>query len=319
MTKEKEKYCEICTFWQRVAAFAVDMGILVLLGMIIGAVFSGWLATTGAWGRLLGFGIAALYFAIGDSGITGGKTPGKKITGIKVVNILGEPINAFRCFTRASILLLPFFLYGIMLPPSAFTSAATVVITFVFLGVSAGLIYFYIFNHRTRQAFHDIAAGTYVAKAGSTGKVARDEHASRSVPAVHFIIFLAILPVTLSLSLLADYAMKKPFKDFGVSYDNVIRINNVIMDFDEVYYSYMDTGEGKIRGENEKARYLECFIYVYDRIVFTRENAEKMAKIILSNYNDAEDLDLVFINFEYGFDIGIARNREEISYPIEVK
>ncbi|HMB01419.1 MAG TPA: RDD family protein [Spirochaetota bacterium] len=319
MKKKKQKDCDICTFWQRAAAFAVDIGILVLLGMIIGAVFNDWLATTGAWGRLVGFAIAAVYFAIGDSELTGGKTPGKKITGIKVVNILGEPINVLRCFMRASVLLLPFFLYGIMLPPSAFASAATVIITFVFLGVAAGLVYFYIFNHRTRQAFHDIAAGTYVAKAGSTGKVARDEHASRSVPVVHFIVFLAVLLVILSLSLLADYAMKKPFKEFGVSYDNVIRINSVIADFDEVYYSYMDTGEGKIKGMDKKVRYLECFIYVYDRMVFTEENAEKMAQIILSSYNDAQNLDIVFINFEYGFDIGIARDWEEISYPIEVK
>ncbi|HDT14690.1 MAG TPA: RDD family protein [Firmicutes bacterium] len=313
------EYCEFCSFWRRIGAFIIDMFILIILGFILSLVLGDFFSEIGAWGRFIGFTISILYFGIMDSSISGGQTLGKMITKIRVVNILGENVNVIRCVFRASIILVPFFLYGIMMPPSAFASAAMIVITFMFLSMLVGLAYFYIFNVRTKQSFHDIAAGTYVVRKSMRGKLAKSEHVSRNVPVVHFIVYLALLAVILAVSLFADYTVKKPFMEQGVSYQNVIRTNSAIMDYEEVYYSTIITGKGNVAAVDSEVVYLEAAVYIYKRGLAGEENARKIRNVIMNTYAAAPNLDYIEIIFMHGFDIGIASRWKGEAYQFVLK
>ncbi|MFP4467182.1 MAG: RDD family protein [Candidatus Goldiibacteriota bacterium] len=313
------EHCEFCSFWRRMSAFIIDMLLLFIVGFILGLVFEKQLVVLGPWGRVLGFIISIFYFGIMDSSIAGGQTIGKKLMKIKVVNILGETVNVIRCFFRAGIILVPFFLYGIMLPPSAFSSSATLIITFMFLGMLVGLAYFYVFNTRTRQSFHDIASGTYVVRESLQGAVAKSGHDSRSVPVLHFSIYLLLLAMVLGVSLFADYASKKPFIDRNVSYQNVIKTNVNITDYTDVYYSTIMTGEGTGPESGNKAVYLECMVYIFDRSFAGEENAKKIADVIIDNYMGMPALNYIEVVFMYGYDIGIASGWDAEGYQFTMK
>lgn len=301
------------TLWRRISAFVIDILILMGVANLAAMFFGDTLVRIEPWGRFIGYLVTALYFGIMDSYVTGGRTVGKKILQIKVVNILGEAVNPIRCYIRSSIILLPFFIYGIMLPPSSFLSFSVVVITFCFLAILIGLIYFYLFNGRTRQSFHDIATGTYVVRTQHQGKLAASDVRSRNVPPVHYFIFTALLAVSFGVSIMADQSLKKPFKEFGIDYRNVVKINTAMTTIDGVVYSTMNTGNG------EGGRYVSCDIYVKDKHLLSEATAKQVANIIRESYKDYPNVHIMAISINYGFDLGIARKWKHEVYQLANK
>lgn len=159
----------ICGFWRRVIAFIIDCTILGSLGDISGWFLFDFYAHLGGWGRLLGFSIALTYFGLLNSFLGKGKTLGKRIMKIEVVNRSGNSIPMAHAFLRTSVLCAPWFFNGAPIPTSIVVSPAGYGIGLLLFGLGGAIIYLYIFNRRTRQSLHDLVVGTFVVRSQPKG------------------------------------------------------------------------------------------------------------------------------------------------------
>ncbi|MFI5460794.1 MAG: RDD family protein [Isosphaerales bacterium] len=161
----------ISGFWRRLLAFILDGLLLGLVGVVLGLRLFDPLARLGGWGRLLGFCVAIVYFGVLNSSIAGGQTIGKRIMKIQVVDRSGHSISPGRSFLRDAVLGAPFFLNGLVIPPSATMSPIGYLIVFILLGFGGAIVYLFIFNRRTRQSHHDLIVGTFVIRTTPPGQV----------------------------------------------------------------------------------------------------------------------------------------------------
>jgi uncharacterized RDD family membrane protein YckC len=153
----------ISGFWRRVGAFVVDGIVLGIVGQLLVWTTASFWFRIGPYGRIVGALIALAYFALLNSRIGGGRTLGKRVLGIAVVDRMGQPIGVGRSIARTLIWLLPLTFNGWSLPLLAqpfVTGLATVLV----FGVGGAVAFTLIFNARTRQALHDLVCGTYVVR-----------------------------------------------------------------------------------------------------------------------------------------------------------
>jgi uncharacterized RDD family membrane protein YckC len=109
-TSEATGVAHPAQFWPRTFAFAIDLALLAIVGLVIGNLFYDGLVATGPIALLIGFTISVLYFGFEDSG-TG--SLGKHLLGLQVVGKDGKTIGWLRAGVRAVILFLPSYLIGI--------------------------------------------------------------------------------------------------------------------------------------------------------------------------------------------------------------
>jgi uncharacterized RDD family membrane protein YckC len=143
-TPESRAAIAIAAFWGRILALLIDTIILGVVGIIFGFLFFDQLAGLGVWGRLVGFSIALLYFGLLNSRVGKGQTVGKRIMKIKVVGRDGQFISVARSFLRYSVLGLPYFLNGAMIPPSILMKPIGVIVYLLIFGFGGAIIYLYI-------------------------------------------------------------------------------------------------------------------------------------------------------------------------------
>ena len=94
----------ICSFWGRLLALGVDLGLLFVVGSLLGVLFADRLAQLGVWGRLVGFTLLLVYFGLLNSYMGKGQTWGKRLLRVRVVGAKGELISLRRSLLRAAIL-----------------------------------------------------------------------------------------------------------------------------------------------------------------------------------------------------------------------
>lgn len=160
----------IAGFWRRLLAFALDTLITSLPCFLLGLVFYSVLSVSTVYGGFIGFVFTVAYFGIFNSSAAQGQSLGQRMMKIQVVNRSGEPISLERSVLRGLILLTPLLLSSQALPaatPYPVRSAAG----WLILAAEVALLYFYIFNTRTRQSLHDLATGTYVVDVQTQGTV----------------------------------------------------------------------------------------------------------------------------------------------------
>lgn len=157
--------------WPRVFAFIVD-GLFVSLCIVILAIpFFTPLSRLGPWGHLVGFFLTLPYFALLNSRIGNGQTLGKRWMRLRVVDANGSTITLSRATLRYAVLQAPFFLNGATLPSRFDSFFLDILLAAIIVGLGGGTLYLIFFNRPSRQGFHDLAAGTYVVSAESSGPV----------------------------------------------------------------------------------------------------------------------------------------------------
>jgi len=162
----------ISGFWRRIVALCLDTLILGVAGLVLGLVLESTFVQMGAWGRLVGFAIALIYFGIMNSSIAGGQTIGKMALKLRVVNANGRPISIGKSLFRYFILATPFFLNGAQFPNELMTSFFMYPLSLIIFGGIFSIVYLYVFNRTTRQSLHDLLAGTFVVNANVEKHVA---------------------------------------------------------------------------------------------------------------------------------------------------
>ena len=160
----------LATRKRRFFAFLIDSLIIGLVGQLSGLVFSDFYAQLGNSGRLIGAVVVLLYFGICNSKITNGKTLGKKLLKIRVVNRNSKPISVSKSFLRASWFAIFMAFGGSSFSNSSCIPLVIVVGTLIF-SISILEIYFVIVNKKTLQSFHDLLIDSFVVSAKSEGQI----------------------------------------------------------------------------------------------------------------------------------------------------
>jgi len=296
MEKEKVDKTWIAGFWRRLGAFIIDSIILGIVGYILGVFFSSWFIELGAWGRLLGFTIALLYFGLLNSKIFDGQTLGKKAFEIKVVDSNNNTIGVFKSFARYAILAIPFFLNGAQLPDNLLFSPLKYLLAFLVFGGILAIVYLYIFNRKTRQSLHDIIIGTYVVN------IDTDKKDIQAIWKPHLLIvgliFIASALIPIYTTGLIN---EKPLKELQNARAEILKndaISNVVVMYGWRHFISNTPGKNKIA-------YVMGRVFLKKDKLLNKNLALEIAKIIAKNYTDTMKKDVVYIIFTYGYDIGI--------------
>jgi len=286
----------ICNFWMRILALLIDCICLFLIGIFLSIWFSKQFVQMGGWGRLVGFLITICYFGILNSRIGKGQTIGKKITNIHVVGWHGQFISFGRSLLRSGILVLPYFLNKIMLPQ--LTPILLInIINFIIFGVGIGVIYFYVFNKKTRQSLHDLICKTYVTKTDTTGQVRFNK-----VARIHYIVFLlcSIFIVIFQVIAVPKLIQKEALDNILVLQKKLYEIEKVsfVSASDMKYVIFTSSGTDTVNTIEVGVRYKE-------KPMDFERSAREIAQVILNNYPKSRYKDKIGMVIYYGYDIGI--------------
>jgi uncharacterized RDD family membrane protein YckC len=166
---------QIAGFWRRIWALLIDMLLLAGVGLTIGTLAYRQVVALGQEGRLIGAAITLLYFGILNSGLGGGATLGKRMMSLRVVARDGQSVGLFRALVRTIVFWTPYYLNGVIFPASdlpanvAVATALGALLVFAVFGGFVLIVYFCVFNRRTRQSLHDLVTGTFVVRSESAG------------------------------------------------------------------------------------------------------------------------------------------------------
>jgi len=289
---------EISGFWRRLGAFFIDSIILSAFGFILGLVFTPYLVELGGWGRVLGFFIAITYFAILNSSIGGGQTIGKRLLKIQVLDKDGELLNFTKSAIRYSIIGIPFFLNGALIPESFFHTIVFYLLSVLVFGFSSSIVYLIVFNRNTRQSLHDIIVGSFVIMKG-----VKSSKPCKSIWSVHYVICAIIMVLALLAPILIGHLSKKDF------FSQLITTREQIQDIPEVAFATIQDGQSIFKpldGESTKTTYIASKIYIKSLNIEDEQLATKIAKAILKTHKEAIQKNLITVTLIYGYDIGIS-------------
>jgi uncharacterized RDD family membrane protein YckC len=289
----------ISGFWTRLVAIVLDSLILGIVGFVSGLFFFNLYAQLGGWGHLIGFGVDSIYFGTLNSAIGKGQTIGKRIMKIEVTDKSGEHIALGRSLLRNTILGVPFFLNGVLLPPSVVMSPIGYVIGFIVFGIGGAIIYLYIFNRRTRQSLHDLGVGTFVTKTSPKGSVR-----SISVWNLH----LAVVGVWF-IAVVGLLAFMPALSQKGV-FPELVAVQKSIQSSGKVHVATAIVGKswGMTSGKKWESTYFQTNAIWKERPGDYGAAAREIAAIVLKNYPEVMKKDVLTITVTYGYDIGIARS-----------
>ena len=284
-------------FWHRIFAFIIDGLLLGIVGFICGLLLFDSLAQLGGWGRLIGFLVALAYFGILNSAIGKGQTVGKRLMKIEVVDRIGQHIPLGSSLLRCIILTTPFFLNGALIPPKVMMSSVGYIIGFILFGFGGAIIYLYVFNRRTRQSLHDFMLGTFVTKTSSSGDV------FGSVWRTHILVVAIWFVAVIGLSVFVTHLGQNRV------FPGLLRVQQAIQNTGKVHVATVNVGKNWriVNGLRSETTYLNSNAIWKKRPRDEVSAARSVASIILHNYPQIMDKDLLTVTVTYGFDIGIAR------------
>ncbi len=301
----------IAAFWRRTLAFIFDVTILIGLGFILCFGLFGPLAHLGPWARLLGVAIALAYFGILNSRIGRGQTIGKRLLKVEVVGTDGGHLSVRRSLGRYSVLAVPVFLNGAWIPSASTNIPLLVIMDLLTVGIGGAILYLYVFNRKTRQSLHDLAARTYVVQATPRHEpleVAEPEADTTYVPAEerpagvwrgHFVVIgiwlVGVLAVSTVFPLVVD--------DVGDLKPVVERLQ-ATGDFYLVSAGFVRTSSD---GEQTDDLIVTCLMKENlpepDRLQLQYE----IAVIVFEEYPQVRDKDFLTVEVVYACDLGLAR------------
>lgn len=289
----------ISGFWRRFLAFFIDSLILGLAGIFIGSLYYDFFAQLGIYGRVVGFAIALTYFGILNSSRANGKTIGKTIMGIEVVDVNGAYISLPRSLVRYVILGSPFFLNYLPLAPSTVMSPRGFLIGLILFGGGGAIIYLIIFNRRTRQSLHDLIVKSYVVKVSPQGQLT-----APSIWKYH----LVIVGVWVFIVIASSVAIAYITPSIG-ALSELSSVQNTIISTGKANSASAFTGKGfgTSNGEKWESTYFTSTVNLKTEPDDYEKVAVEIASAIIFAHPEIMNKDHLAVTVVYGFDLGIAR------------
>ena len=289
-------FVPIAGFWRRVAAFLVDGVIIGCIGYLLGRVLFDLFVRIGPWGPCVGFLVALAYFVSQEGARGGGRSPGKRLLRIRVVDSQGRALDPARGAVRFAVLGLPYFLVGAALPLGVVTFAGGFPLATLTLGGLLALAWLLAFNRRTRQSLHDLAVGAFVVRASARTP---DAPGPARTWGGHLVIAGVLMllagvtpllhPSVLPLRTLHDRLAMQPELRSVNAFGTSVRVYGVHSDPRKNYVLFI---------EATIAKPLDDYVPLSTR----------MAGIALAAWPDAKLQDRISVRLAHGFDIGIASN-----------
>ena len=293
-TPDAAAFAPFAGFWRRVAAFVVDGAIIAGIGYLLGLALFDVLVRMGPWGPCVGFLVALVYFVSQEGARGSGRSPGKRLLRIRVVDSQGRALHPARGAARFAVLSLPYFLIGAALPLDVVTFAGGFPLAALTLGGLLALAWLLAFNRRTRQSLHDLAVDAFVvrASAGVPGAPGRARAWGGHLAIAGVLALLAgatslLHPSVLPLRTLHDrFAMQTELRSVNV-YASDARLYGVHSDSRADHALFIVATIGKP---------LDDYVPLSTRL----------AGIALAAWPDAKLQDRISVRLAHGFDIGIA-------------
>lgn len=286
----------ISGFWRRFAAFLIDSIILGIVGLLPGMFAFDFLAGLGGWGRLVGFTIGILYFGILNSSIGQGQTLGKRLVKVRVVDTAGKTIGIGQSLLRYTALSTAFFLNGVMMPADYQTGWWMFLFALLVFGLGSSVVYLAIFNRRTRQSVHDLVTGTYVIH------VPGQPTPVNSIWRGHFVVLGVLgLMLTVLMVLMPKLSQLGPIPRL-LEAQKAIQATGIAHTSSVVIGKHWEFTAGK----QDDFSYLQAYVVLRKRPRDFDVVAKKIGKVMLQNYPEVNDRDVIIVNLVYGYDIGIA-------------
>jgi uncharacterized RDD family membrane protein YckC len=291
----------IASFWRRLWAFVLDSLIVGFAAFVLTIPFFSSLSRLGPYGRLIGIVLALPYYAILNSKIGDGQTLGKRILDIQVVDESGQTISFASSLLRYLVLAVPYFLSDIPLPVTR--TPWTVSACLQALGViSSATLYLLIFNRRTRQGIHDLAAGTFVAQAHLIAPPSK-----KPFWKPHWLIFASLVVVAYAGAWIAEKKIMA-WAPIPQMLDDVRLLEQM-----EGVQSAAALDQRSHTGGQTKRSLVVTIHWVgesADRTLF----AHQVARTILAHDSGALNYDSLRVVVVRGYDIGIAKSKVTYSF-----
>ena len=296
---------EVGSLWRRIVAILIDSILVGIAGTVIALPFFDFFSQLGAWGRLVGFCLAVPYYVLLNSRIGNGQTLGKRAMHLQVVNASGEPISVSKSFIRYLVLSAPFFLNGLMLSISRTPQIVTYLLTGIVFGLGAVTIYLVLFNRRTRQGVHDLAAGSYVADADKSGALT-----VHPIWKGHWALLAALVVVAVGGGKALESTLMK-LADFPALLSDV----RVVEHMDHVQSAGVSDLTWTPSSRADKKTIYVVNVFWSGQQGQEEEFAKQVASRILENSPHVANRDRLRIVIIRGYDLGIAHAQR--SYPFE--
>lgn len=293
----------IASAWRRFAAYVIDGLFLGFLGSVAGRALFDPLSQMGAWGRLVGFCAALIYFAVLDSTIGMGQTFGKRWLGLRVLDTQGRTISLSKSILRSMAFLVPVFLYGIRLPETRTSWIISSLIFVVVVWIGGSTAYLVTFDHRTRQGIHDLVGESYVANAHETGPLCTAPMPKSFWATLGTLLIIASLFAgTMSVMLARIPPNPQMWKD--------ARLIEQVQGVQRAHLRglLLHGPDGTVK------KSLVASIIVRPKSLYQTTFADEVARMILNNDPNALSYDELSIRLFYGYDIGIFNRWDHLDF-----
>lgn len=286
----------IGALWRRLLAFVIDLIILWIIGSVVALPFSDALVTLGAGGRLIGFFIALLYFAIPESSIGSGASIGKRLLLLQVVHVDGSTLTLEESLIRYTVFAVPAFLDGQVLPIPHAPFKVTILIGIFTICISCITQYLILFNRNTRQGLHDLSVKCFVAEVAKRGAVV-----AKPIWKGHWIIACALF-VILGPGLCAIVVQLMHWGPF----EQLLEDRRIVQQLDGVQ-SVSVTVATEHNGSTGKSATLLNILIRCDCEPSTQEGlADEAVKLLVTSDPNFQKYAAVRVFISRGYDIGIA-------------
>lgn len=287
-------------FWRRAGAFAIDLVVLGIAGSILAYPFFDMAASLGAWGKLIGFIIAGLYFCLLNGPIGKGQTLGKRLLGIRVVHTDGSPLSLPSSAVRYLPLALPYFMNNLPLGSAALQSYWIYALSVAVFGIGLSTIYLFTFNRPSHQVLHDLLVNSYVV---------RDPATPISEPGVkkrHYIVCGALLVTAIVIPYFTNELTSSE------KFSGLLKVQSALESVSWVQHAGVSQGTSYSSPSNKT--YLSLSVKVNDGRITDETRATDIVMLAMKAAPEMAKVDSIQVVMTHGFDIGIASGWQTQSF-----
>lgn len=283
--------------WRRIGALLVDAAVLGVLGFPLGLLLGERYAPAGTPARLIGLILIVPYLGLMGSRLGGGQTLGKRLLGLRIVDVHGQPIPVARAFVRAALLSLPWIFNGIRFGSSGpVVMAALWVAGILVFGIGGAILGTFLLNRPTRQALHDLVVGTYVVQADGRGLPVPGKSTRRPLVASSVWVGAVAVATTVMVAtgprLMAD--------EFPPS---LMESLSAIPGATSYELKNLTTW-----GAGRSSKSIVAVIWFRGAPDDTRKAAQEVAAVILQQHPGALDAQTLIVSIVRGWDVGVVRS-----------
>lgn len=306
---ESRPAATVVGFWRRSFAFWLDGLILALIGFLLIALAGDILMRLGQWGKLIGFAIGSLYFALLEGGPGRGQSLGKRLMKIKVIRLDPTGISRLRyshAWVRYAIVGVPTVLGGFaFIGSDAWHSPAwrwLVVADGVLLAIWLfALGYLYLFNRPTRRTLQDLATSTIVVPVTATTGMLT------SVRPLHWKVLAAAALVIAIGTGIGMHFINPTYRELG----EVQRVVSAVPGVGEVGVSIGTSSMIRSQGGATTSHGAAIFYTLPDSALQCEQITPQVAKAALQGWPEASHQDYLSVICMRSVELGIAYWRNQ--------